>query len=130
MKSYNNIKLSFREPTFVVDSKNGVVICKLKFTSQVPYINDLVVYPSKEWPNPLCTLEVKGVAFTNKGDTFDETIGKKVALAKAENKAYNYVFNYYKRGLKDLFKALDVLEDFAYKVQRVVEHNVEYIKKF
>lgn len=126
----NNIKISFSEPKYIVDEVNKVVICLLDYTASAPLMCDYSTYPSNEFPNPVCTLTSKSVVRAKDNDVFDVTIGKKVALAKAENKAYSYVWEYYKRGIKPLLNALDALEDFKCKVDRVKEHNVEYMKKF
>lgn len=126
----NEFKISFREPRYIVDETNGVVICLLDYTAHSPIMCDYAVYPNYDWPNPLCQLTSKAVVFAKKGDKFDVNIGKKVALAKAENKAYAYTYNYFARGAKDLAKALDAIEDFRDKVDRVKKHNIEYMKRF
>lgn len=126
----NEFKVSFREPKYIVDEPNQVVICLLDYTAHSPITCDYVVWPDPNWPNPACQLTSKAVVHTKKGDKFDVNVGKKVALAKAENKAYSYVYNYFVRGTKDLENALKALKDFKNKVKRVKEHNIEYMKKF
>lgn len=126
----NDIKISFKEPKYIVDEVNKVVICMLDYSTSVPLMCDYSTYPSSDYPNPVCTLTAKSVVRAKDNDVFDVNIGKKVALAKAENKAYSYVYEYYKRGIKYLVRALDALEDFRNKVDRVKAHNVEYMKKF
>ena len=126
----NNIKISFEEPRYIIDEVNKVVICLLDYTADVPWVCDYAVYPSADFPNPLCMLTSKSVVRAKNNDTFDVTVGKKVALAKAENKAYSYVYEYYKRGIKPMTAALKALENFNNKVKKVKEHNIEYMKKF
>lgn len=126
----NNIKISFKEPRYIIDEVNKVVICLLDYTADVPLVCDYTVYPCADFPNPLCMLTSKSVVRAKSNDVFDVNVGKKVALAKAENKAYSYVYEYYKRGIKPMKAALKALEDFNNKVQRVKEHNIEYMKKF
>lgn len=71
-----------------------------------------------------------GIGEAKNGDSYDEEIGKKVAFAKAEKKAYQF----YKHHLTESYKmCLEHLEDFKCaisKCERIIEHNSEYIKKF
>ena len=71
-----------------------------------------------------------GIGEAKNGDSYDEEIGKKVALAKAEKKAYKF----YKHHLTEAYKmCLEDLENFKCaigKCERIIEHNSEYIKKF
>lgn len=126
----NNIKIHFKNPEYIVDEVKGVVICKLKFTCSVP---DVVHYASK------CALHespvykeqtVKSVVFAKNNDTFDANIGKKVALAKAENQAYSYVNNYVQSCKKELELALQAVNNFKWKKAKVKNHNIEYMRKF
>ena len=128
--SIDDIKVSFKEPRYIIDETNKVVICLLDYTADVPWMCDYAVYPSMEFPNPLCVLTSKSVVRAKDNDTFDVNVGKKVSLAKAENKAYSYVYEYYKRGIKSMTIALNALNNFKKKVNRVKNHNIEYMKKF
>lgn len=126
----NNIKIKFQPPIYVVDEKNGVVICKLNFSCSTP---DVVHYASKcaFHESPACTEQtVKSVVFAKNNDKFDANIGKRVALAKAENQAYSYVRNWAKTAQKELAMALDAIEDFEFKTEKVKNHNIEYMRKF
>lgn len=126
----NNIKISFEAPEYIVNESAGMVICKLKFLVNVPsVIHFCSKIPFHE--NPVCTVQtVKTVVFAKNNDVFDVNIGKKVALAKAENKAYSYTYEFVKSTQKPLANALDVIEDFRDKCQKVKAHNIEYMKKF
>lgn len=126
----NEFKLSFKEPKYIVDETNRVVICLLDYVAHSPAICDYAVYPNYDWPNPSFRLTSKAVVVTKKGDKFDINVGKKVALAKAENKAYSYTYNYFARGIKALSSALSAINDFKHKVKRIKKHNIEYMKKF
>lgn len=126
----NNVKIHFRNPEYIVDEANGVVICKLKFTCSVP---DFVHYASRcaFHESPTCTEQIaKSVVFAKNNDKFDVNIGKKVSLAKAENQAYSYVRNWAKTAQKELAMALDAIEDFKFKTEKVKKHNIEYMRKF
>lgn len=126
----NNIKISFEKPSYVVDEKNGVVICKLAFKVDAP---SCVTFASKGRinNNPCHFVQTsKGVAFAKNSDTFDINIGKRVSLAKAENLAYSWVNNWAKSAQNELVNAISTIIDFSNKTRKVREHNVEYIKKF
>lgn len=126
----NNIKISFHQPEYIVDEANGVVICKLKFNTSAPSV---LSYCSKVMfhENPVCATQVvKTVVFAKNGDKFDVNVGKKVALAKAENRAYAYVNNWFMTAHKEIVKAVRAMTDFKFKTKKVREHNIEYMKKF
>lgn len=126
----NSVKIHFKNPEYIVDEVNKVVICKLKFTCSVP---DVVNYASK-WAfheSPTCKEQVvKSVVFVKNDDKFDVNIGKRVALAKAENQAYSYVNNYVQSCKKELEIALHAVNNFKWKKAKVKNHNIEYMKKF
>jgi hypothetical protein len=126
----NNIKIKLQQPKYIIDEKNGVVICHLKFFAESP---DCVNFASKcaFHLKPTCTEQTsKAVVFVKNSDKFDVNVGKKVSLAKAENQAYSYVRNWAKTAQKELAIALDAIEDFEFKVERVKKHNIEYMRKF
>lgn len=126
----NNIKIKFQPPKYIIDEKNGVVICKLSFSCNTP---DVVHYAAKGTLNESPVYKeqtVKSAVFAKNNDKFDVNIGKKVSLAKAENQAYSYVRNWAKTAQKELVMALYAIEDFEFKVERVKKHNIEYMRKF
>ena len=126
----NNIKIKFQPPIYIVDEKNGVVICKLNFSCSTP---DVVHYVAKGDLHDCPVYKeqtVKSVVFAKNNDKFDINIGKKVSLAKAENQAYSYVRNWAKTAQKELAMALDAIEDFEFKTEKVKNHNIKYMKKF
>lgn len=126
----NNIKIHFKQPEYIVDEANGVVICKLKFNTTAPImVRWGIISPIHEDPT-LTEQVVKTVVFAKNGDKFDVNVGKKVALAKAENLAYSYVNNWVKSANKELINACAAIREFSNKTNKVREHNVEYIKKF
>lgn len=126
----NSIKIHFKNPEYIVDEANGVVICKLRFTCSTP---NLVCYVSRcaFHESPACTEQtVKSVVFAKNDDKFDANIGKRVALAKAENQAYSYVNNFIQSGKKELEQALQAVNNFKCKKTKVKNHNIEYMRKF
>ena len=72
--------------------------------------------------------EVKGIAKCCPGDKYDFNIGRKIALARAEIKAYNY----YKKVLVDLnFVHQNIATssaDLYDKLRKQISHNKEYIE--
>lgn len=126
----NNIKISFEQPEYVVDENNGVVICKLKFKIDAPALCKLTTGCINWGTSWFLNHISKGVAFAKDTDKFDISVGKKVALAKAENQAYAYVNKLSNDAKKKLVNSVAACIDFENKVKRVRDHNVEYMKKF
>lgn len=126
----NDIKISFEKPIYVIDEKNGVVVCTLRYKAKAP---NTVVFTSNSTihGSPWYMIHsVKAVARVKDNDTFDVNVGKKVSLAKAENLAYSNVKNWMMLAHKEVVKTVRVMKDFKDKAEKVRAHNVEYIKKF
>lgn len=70
-----------------------------------------------------------GEAVLKDDDKFDYQIGSKIALAKAERKAYKVISKILKEEYEDLFNLVKDLDNFIYKSESIVKHNTEYIKK-
>ena len=82
----NEIKIRFDEPEYTVNSDKGTVECFLKYEILYPEIHkDVLVFHGKPY------FYAKAVAKVGSDETFDELVGKKVSLAKAEKKAYRKV---------------------------------------
>jgi hypothetical protein len=126
----NNIKIKFDKPVYVVDEKNKVVICTLRYKADAPstviFASEGTIHGSPWHMNQI----VKTTARAKDNDVFDANVGKKVSLAKAENLAYSHVNNWSKTAQKRLIEALSATIDFSNKVKKVKKHNVEYMKKF
>ncbi len=123
-----NIKIRFGDAVYFVNKKKGNVACKLSGTLKLPFVD--MPYEEDE---PLYRyavnkhIEAVGVATCSPDDEFDENRGKRIALAKAENEAYNLAKKYlvgYQRFLED---ANEVVIDFYEKAARATKHNKEYI---
>ena len=126
----NNIKIRFEKPIYNVDEKNGVVVCTLRYKVEAP---PTIIFASAGTihGSPLHMIQcVKTVARAKDNDVFDENVGKKVSLAKAENLAYSHVNDWAKTAFKLLCGASDAIVEFSRKTKKVREHNVEYMKKF
>lgn len=65
----------------------------------------------------------------NKGDKFDANIGMKIALARAEMKAYKVANKEIKIKYERFKKKTDELKEFIDKANHCIKHNKEYIKK-
>lgn len=120
-----NFKLTMRPEftQFFVDGAN--VTCKM-------YYQLLAPEPFFE----LCGF-VAGVvvatAHCHKDDTFNLETGKKVALAKAESRAYKEARRVMNRRLQDTVNTVvqlaDMAERFSEKAETAIEHNKEYITR-
>ena len=133
-------KLSFREPKFYVNEEKKTVVCKLD--CRINFINGSIppyaiyyIYDSMLDSVPAsrmdCGFEVIGVSKLDPRDNFDENIGKKVARAKAESKAYEYASqNMYKAFTKFINELGTAANNFFKKTESVTEHNLRYLEKF
>lgn len=133
MNSKNNredIKIVFGAPKFIVNEKAKIVICKLGFRAVMPKALQEIIYWKNYETTPEFTRTSKAIAFTKENDVFNVNIGKKVALAKAENQAYNYVNNHMLNALNEIIKCTKAIGNFNNKTERVINHNIEYMKKF
>lgn len=112
------IKLSIVDTTYTSDNKTYIK-CTLKFklTSPVEYKDDSKIFT------------IHGIARLNKGDVFDPVLGSKIALAKAERKAYRMCANVAKEELRYMHNIYKAFDDFCFKAKAIVEHNTNYIKE-
>lgn len=70
-----------------------------------------------------------GLATLHKDDKFDYSIGCRIALAKAERKAYKEIGKIINKELIKLQELETAIFDFVHKADKMVKHNTEYIKK-
>lgn len=122
----NEIKIRFEEPEYKADSEKGTVECFLRYEVLYPdFLYRIFFYGETAF------FSVKGIAKVNLGDVFDENIGKKISLAKAEKKAYKKISNrIYKQINQKVVKAVRIASDFVYKANRVSNHNDEYLEQW
>lgn len=123
---YNEVKIRFNEPKYIVNETQGTVTCELRY---YPVFPEFVIATLGKCPsyNPFT---VTAIAKVCSEDTFNEKIGKRVALAKAEAKAYEQVGKYCFKECGQLGKTYDKLYNFYAKAKLVVDHNSEYLSKF
>ena len=79
--------------------------------------------------NCLETKKFIGKATCNKDDNFDFEIGKRIALAKAELKLYNYIEKHTTKVIRNINEDLMDLEKFKQFAIEQVKHNTEYLKE-
>lgn len=122
----NEIKISFEEPEYEVNPEKGTVECLLRYEVLYPdFLYRIFFYGEKIY------FYAHGTAKVNSGDVFDENIGKKISLAKAEKKAYKKISNIiYKRVNQKVVKAIRIASDFVYKANRVSKHNDQYLEQW
>lgn len=119
----NEIKIRFEEPKYEVNPEKGTVECFLRYEVLYPKLLQGMFFLGEK----VC-FWTQGVAKVNSGDVFDENIGKKISLAKAEKKAYKKISSrIYKRVNQKVVKAIRIASDFVYKANRVSNHNDEYL---
>jgi hypothetical protein len=131
MNDRNEIKISFKEPKFHIDKANKAVVCILEGTPRYPKAIDYTFttitnlrYIDGDY------IKVKAIAKLSPDDNFDENIGMKVALAKAENKAYEQVCTNLKEYMRSINTVIEQCKDFFYKSANVIEHNDRYLEQF
>lgn len=122
----NEIKIRFEEPQYEVKPEKGIVECFLRYEVLYPdFLQSIYFYGEKIF------FFSKAIAKVNGGDVFDENIGKKISLAKAEKKAYRKISNrIYKQIGQKVVKAVKIASDFVYKAKRVSEHNDKYLEQW
>lgn len=122
----NEIKIRFEEPEYEVNPEKGTVECLLRYEVLYPdFLQGMFFYGERIY------FYAHGTAKVNSGDIFDENIGKKISLAKAEKKAYTKISNrIYKRVNQKIVKAIRIASDFVYKAKRVSNHNDKYLEQW
>ena len=70
-----------------------------------------------------------GKAICSEDDKFDFEIGKRIALAKAELKLYNYIGKRSTKAIKLITKNLKDFESFRDFAAEQVKHNEKYLKE-
>lgn len=76
---------------------------------------------------------VKATAKCHADDKYDKTLGEKIALARAESKAYRLLTNEMKRRWNYLFETIEAVtplrDAFYEKAENSIEHNERYVKE-
>lgn len=121
----NEIKIRFEEPEYEVNPEKGTVECFLKYEVLYPdFLQGIFFYGERIY------FYANGVAKVNGEDIFDENIGKKISLAKAERKAYAKVRNQLIKRMNKTADAFDVAVAFVDKAYDVIDHNDKYLEQW
>ena len=119
----SDIKVSFNneKTKFYVNEKKGTVVCSVEGSLLVPTNWDSCVLV------PGATLVEKGIAKCAPEDTFDVERGKRIALARAENKAYLSALKHLDKFMEQIAFIVNAYEDFNDKAYHACAHNEDYI---
>ena len=120
----SDIKISFNNEgtKFYVNEKKGTVVCSVEACLLVPTDWDGCVYV------PGNTFIEKGIAKCAPGDTFDVERGKRIALARAENKVYLSALKHLDKSMEQIAVIVNAYGDFNDKAYRACAHNEDYIE--
>ena len=123
--SRNDIKITFNtEPVFYINEEKKTVACRMSGTIVGP--------KSTYWgePNFVCNSDISacGVAKCTENDVFDVNRGKRIALAKAENKIYLTALKRLEYSANSMRFLLETLDNFSEKVYGCCAHNEDYIE--
>lgn len=119
----SDIKVSFMndKTKFYVNEEKGTVVCVVEALVKTPVDWDSCVLI----PNTFLT--ERGVAKCAPGDKFDIERGKRIALARAENKVYLSALNYLDKFMEQIGVLVNAYEEFNDKAYHACAHNEDYI---
>lgn len=121
----NEIKIRFEEPKYEVKPEKGTVECFLKYEVLYPdFLQGIFFHGEKIY------FYANGVAKVNGEDVFNESIGKKISLAKAEKKAYAKVRKRLMNKWYKIINTLNVVGGFIDKAYEVIDHNDKYLEQW
>lgn len=128
------MKLSFYNTVYYINEEKKTVTCKTYYSitsSQSRLLNYMAHITDNDHPHELYAI---GTARLYENDNWDIETGKKVARAKAETKAYEYVAkraNKIARDTMDISLKINGLCGTVSKMaNKVRKHNDEYLSKF
>ncbi len=120
----NEIKIRFEEPVYSIDEEKGIVDCVLKYEILYPEVLEFVGFNGKPLFYTTATAKLRD------GDMWDANVGKKVSLAKAEQKVYNKVKKRCVKTIRRCFKIMQICNDFGHKSDFVINHNDKYLEQW
>ena len=121
----NKIKLSFSRAKY--QTVGNTVYCTLQYTVNVPGACSKMI---ATMPNDYTVYTATGKATWNSCDVFNKWIGRKIANARAEAKAYKHAQTLVKKHVKEVIKRYyDMTLEFDEKADFVQRHNVEYVNE-
>ncbi len=121
----NEIKIRFEEPQYEINPEKGTVECFLRYEVLYPdFLQGTFFYGEKIY------FYANGVTKVNGEDIFDENIGKKISLAKAEKKAYTKIRKRLIKRWSKVVDTLNVVGSFIDKAYEVIDHNDKYLEQW
>lgn len=130
MNTRNEVKITFGTPKYVI--YGAETKCYMPFEVKLPpLMEQIATLLIDKKIIPTLPKGVKAIATMHPGDEYDEKTGLKVAMAKAEIDAYTIVNNWLV-DINDLliFKIYDKVGDFVEKAEIVINHDVNFVRKF
>ena len=121
----NKIKLSFSRPKY--QTVGNTVYCTLQYIVNVPgaYSDAIVIVPNEK-----LTYTVTGKATCNGDDVFNKQLGREIANARAEAKAYKQAQTLMNKQVKEVVKKYyDMVLEFDEKADFIQRHDAEYVEE-
>nr|DAR02413.1 MAG TPA: hypothetical protein [Crassvirales sp.] len=123
------------EPKFIVKPENKVVICNMRVDMQLR-VSEIWPIIKEEWwgtkapkVNYFGGFVVTAKARCNSVDTFDETIGKRIAESRAKAKAFKIAKNVWNRIAEELYNNSKLAEERAKNCKIVEEVELKHVKE-
>ena len=119
----NKIKLSFSRAKY--KTVGNTVYCTLQYTVNIPgaYSDAIVIVPNEK-----LTYTVTGKATCNGDDVFNKQLGREIANARAEAKAYKQAQTLMNKQMKEVVKKYyDMVLEFDEKADFIQRHDAEYV---
>lgn len=130
MNTRNEVKITFGTPKYVI--YGAETKCYMPFEVKLPpLMEQIATLLVDKKIIPALPKGVKAIATMHPGDEYDENIGLKVAMAKAEIDAYTIVNNWLV-DINDIliYKIYDKVGNFVEKAETVINHDVNFVRKF
>lgn len=130
MNTRNEVKITFGTPKYVI--YGAETKCYMPFEVKLPpLMEQIATLLIDKKIIPALPKGVKAIATMHPGDEYDEKTGLKVAMAKAEIDAYTIVNNWLV-DINDLLinKVYEKVVDFVDKADIVINHDVNFVRKF
>lgn len=119
----NKIKLSFSRAKY--QTVGNTVYCTLQYTVNVPgSFSDMIATV----PNDELVYTTTGKATCNGDDTFNKQLGREIAEARAEAKAYKHAQTLVNKQIKEVIKKYyDMVLEFDERADFIQRHDAEYV---
>lgn len=115
--SNDPVKITFKYHGYTALPACGRVYCQVK---GVLRIGELTIFQFNKI----------GKAELRKGDTYDEEKGKQIARAVAEKKVFEYCERRLRYASKVLADRQNILEKMRDKCNKMIDHQIDYLKTF